>query len=116
MHVHHVPSQEVLCEECRLVSHSQHQHDIVANAATAERSRMKDIAKKTRALSSALQGRIDALNVASKKCTDSARGVKEDVKRQFDRVRSALSERDQQLHSAVDQLVQVSPEWRRPFQ
>jgi len=69
---------------------------------------MKDIAQKTRALSSALQGRIDALQARSKKCSESAHGVKQEVKRQFDRVRSALLEREHQLESAVDQLVQVS--------
>jgi len=100
--------QEVLCEDCRLASHKQHRHDLVANAATAERARMKDIAQKTRALSSALQSRIDALNASSKKCTNSASGVKQDITRRFHRLRSAVVEREEHLTSAVDQLLQVS--------
>jgi len=60
---------------------------------------MKDIGQRTRALSSALQGRIDALNASSKKCNNSAHGVKQDINRQFDRIRAALLEREERLTS-----------------
>jgi len=96
-----------MCEGCRFGSHKQHNHDFVAHVAANERSRMKDIGQRTRALSSALQGRIDALNASRKKCTNSAHGVKEDIKRQFDRFRKALLERKKKLTSAADQLLQV---------
>lgn len=100
-------TQDVLCEGCRLGSHKQHQYDFVANIAGSERSRMEEVGQRIRVLSSALQGRTDALHARSKKCSESAHGVKQEVKRQFDRVRSALLEREQQLASGVDQLVQV---------
>jgi len=101
------PLQEVMCEGCRFGSHKQHDHDFVAHVAANERSRMKDIGQRTRALSSALQGRIDALNASSKKCTNSAHGVKQEIKRQFDRSRAALLEREQKLTADVDKLLQV---------
>jgi len=100
--------QEVMCEGCRLGSHKQHNHDFVANVAAIERSRMKDIGQRTRALSSALQGRIDALNASSKKCTNSAHVVKQEIKRQFDRIRTALMEREKKLTSDVNKLLKVS--------
>jgi len=99
--------QEVMCEGCRFGSHKQHNHDFVAHVAANERSRMKDIGQRTRALSSALQGRIDALNASSKKCTNSAHGVKQEIKLQFDRIRKALLERKKKLTFAADQLLQV---------
>jgi len=96
-----------MCEGCRFGSHKQHNHDFVANVTANERSRMKDIGQRTRALSSALQGRIDALNASSKKCTNSAHGVKQEIKRQFDRIRAALLEREQKLTADVDKMLQV---------
>jgi len=97
-----------MCEGCRFGSHKQHGHDFVAHVAANERSRMKDIGQRTRALSSALQGRIDALNASSKKCTNSAHGVKQEIKRQFDRIRAALLEREQKLTADVDELLEVT--------
>jgi len=102
------PIQEVMCEGCRFGSHKQHNHDFVAHVAANERSRMKDIGQRTRALSSALQGRIDALNASSKKCTNSAHGVKQEIKRQFDRIRAALLEREEALSSSVGELLEVT--------
>jgi len=97
-----------MCEGCRFGSHKQHNHDFVAHVAANERSRMKDIGQRTRALSSALQGRIDALNASSKKCTNSAHGVKQEIKRQFDRIRAALLEREEALSSSVDEQLEVT--------
>jgi len=102
-----------MCENCRLGAHMQHRHDVVADVATAQRLRMKEIGQRTRVLASALQDRVDALHACSKKCSESAHVVKEDVKLQFDRVRSALLEREQQLGSAVDQVLQVSTRLER---
>jgi len=99
--------QEIMCEGCRFGSHKQHNHDFVAHVAVSERSRMKDIGQRTRVLSSSLQDRIDALNASRKKCTESAHGVKLEIKRQFDRIRAALVEREDELTLDVDQLLEV---------
>jgi len=97
-----------MCEGCRFGSHKLHQHDFVAHVAASERTRMKDSEQKALELSSALQGQIDALNASSKKCSDSAAGIKQEISRQFDRARAALLKQRQELTLALDQLSQVS--------
>jgi len=99
--------QVVICEGCRFASHQTHQHDFVANLASAERARLREIGQQCRDLSTALEGRSDALSASSEKCASAADSVKQEITREFDRARAALLEREQQLATEVDDLKQV---------
>ena len=96
-----------MCGACQHGSHRQHHHSPLDRAAASERLRLKAVGLQTRALTSALKARIDALNVSSQNCINSAYVIKQDIKRQFDGIRAALLEREQQLTSAVDQVTKV---------
>jgi len=83
---------------------------MIVDLASAERARLREIGQQCRALSTALQGRIDALSASSKKCASAAYSVKQEITREFDRARAALLERQQQLTAEVDQIMQVRGE------
>jgi len=83
---------------------------MIVDLASAERARLREIGQQCRALSTALQGRIDALSASSKHCASAAYSVKQEITREFDRARSVLLEREQQLTAEVDQIMQVRGE------
>jgi len=100
----------VICEGCRLSSHQSHKYGMIVDLASAERARLREIGQQCRALSTALQRRIDALSASSKKCASAAYSVKQEITREFDRARAALLKREQQLTAEVDQIMQVRGE------
>jgi len=106
--------QVVICEGCRLSSHQSHKYGMIVDLASAERARLREIGQQCRALSTALQGRIDALSASSKKCASAAYSVKQEITREFDRARAALLEREQQLTAEVEQIMQVRGETGTP--
>ena len=83
---------------------------MIVDLASAERARLREIGQQCRALSTALQGRIDALSASSKHCASAAYSVKQEITREFDRARSVLLEREQQLTAEVDRIMQVRGE------
>jgi len=96
-----------MCDVCRLGSHRSHHHDYVVNLAAAERAKLKTMRQKCRELIASHQGQIDSLHASSKKCAQSAHELTQAITREFDRIRSAASQRERQLIAEVQRVQQV---------
>jgi len=99
--------QLVICLQCRFASHKTHAFDLITNLAASERTRLQAVAKQCGKVAQTIQDRMDALHQSSKTCAQSAYAVEEEVKRNMDRIRAAVAERENQLIAQIKVLQQV---------
>jgi len=97
----------LVCDGCRILSHSGHAYGYVADLASAERSRLQEVSKRCANLGEQLQRRLDQLQQASNNCAQSVEIAIQSLKLDMEKLQAAVGKRQQQLIEEALTIQQV---------